>query len=110
MVKQECTVINGETGMHIGVDGVASELCRSCVEGGTKMVYDTKEKQFTECLLISGLGKQKIILGLPWLTEHNPIINWKIGEMKWDDTPKQLKQYVSVKKQGTRTKDHKANN
>src|SRR6266446_9933203 len=40
-------------------------------------------------LLISGLGKQKIILGLPWLRKENPDINWKTGEIKWR-TPDQL--------------------
>jgi Retroviral aspartyl protease len=34
-------------------------------------------------LLVSGLGKQKIILGFPWLNEHNPDINWKTGELTW---------------------------
>ena len=31
------------------------------------------------CLLVTGLGKQKIILGFPWLHEYNPEINWKTG-------------------------------
>ena len=34
-------------------------------------------------LLITGLGKQKIILGFPWLNEHNPDINWRTGEFSW---------------------------
>ena len=34
-------------------------------------------------LLITGLGKQRIILGFPWLNEHNPDINWQTGEFKW---------------------------
>ncbi|KIJ58491.1 hypothetical protein HYDPIDRAFT_51605, partial [Hydnomerulius pinastri MD-312] len=29
------------------------------------------------CFLITDLGKEDIILGLPWLTSENPIINWK---------------------------------
>ena len=30
-------------------------------------------------LLVTGVGKQKIILGFPWLQKHNPIINnWNI--------------------------------
>ena len=32
---------------------------------------------------MTGLGKQKIILGLPSLNKHNPIIDWKKGEIKW---------------------------
>jgi hypothetical protein len=30
---------------------------------------------------MTGLGKQKIILGFPWLHKYNPIINWKKGEI-----------------------------
>ena len=36
--------------------------------------------------LISGLGKQEMILGLPWLKFHNPNIKWKEGTI--DITPK----------------------
>ena len=32
---------------------------------------------------MTGLGKQKIILGFPWLNKHNPIIDWKKGKIKW---------------------------
>ena len=32
-------------------------------------------------LLVTGLGKERIILGFPWLYEHNPDINWKTGEL-----------------------------
>ena len=32
---------------------------------------------------MTGLGKQKIILGFPWLHKYNPIIDWKKGEIKW---------------------------
>ena len=34
-------------------------------------------------LYITGLGKQKIILGFTWLKEMNPDINWQTGKMKW---------------------------
>jgi hypothetical protein len=36
-----------------------------------------------EQFLITGLGNQKIILGLPWLQKHNPEINWKEGTLQW---------------------------
>src|SRR6266436_3172550 len=35
-----------------------------------------------ETLLVSGLGKQKVILGLPWLQENNPDINWRKGHLR----------------------------
>src|SRR6202789_2621471 len=37
----------------------------------------------TQQLFLTGLGKQKIILGFPWLQEQNPVINWKTGEFRW---------------------------
>jgi hypothetical protein len=43
-------------------------------------------KTHTERFLITGLGNQKIILGLPWLRKHNPKINWKEGTLHWRTT------------------------
>ena len=34
-------------------------------------------------MLVTGLGKQKIILEFPWLNDENPDINWKNREFKW---------------------------
>ena len=39
-------------------------------------------------LLVTGLGKERIILGFPWLYEHNPDINWKNGEFSWKEMKK----------------------
>ena len=40
-------------------------------------------------LLVTGLGKERIILGFPWLNdEHNPDIYWKTGEFTWRETRK----------------------
>jgi hypothetical protein len=39
-----------------------------------------------ERFLITGLGNQKIILGLPWLQKHNSEINWKEGTLQWRTT------------------------
>ena len=38
-------------------------------------------------LLITGLGKQKMILGLPWLIKENPDIDWQRGTLQWRPTP-----------------------
>ena len=32
---------------------------------------------------MTGLGKQKIIPGSPWLNKYNLTIDWKKGEIKW---------------------------
>ena len=36
---------------------------------------------------VSGLGKQKLILGHSWLWKHNPEINWITGEVKMSRCP-----------------------
>ena len=33
--------------------------------------------------MVTGLGKQKIILGFTWLNKHNPIIDWRNGKIEW---------------------------
>jgi hypothetical protein len=43
-------------------------------------------KKHTEQFLITELGNQKVILGLPWLQKHNPEINWKEGTLLWRTT------------------------
>lgn len=36
-------------------------------------------------LNVTGLGNQKVILGYPWLKESNPVIDWKQGEVRWNE-------------------------
>ena len=36
---------------------------------------------------VTRLGKEKMILGLPWLRAHNPEINWATGEVKMSRCP-----------------------
>ena len=33
--------------------------------------------------MVTGLGKQKVILGFTWLNKHNPDINWKTRRIDW---------------------------
>ena len=46
----------------------------------TLEVYGHQEQA---TLYVTTLGKQAIILGLPWLVEWNPDINWKAKMLKW---------------------------
>jgi transposase InsO family protein len=51
-------------------------------------------------LLVTGLGKQRIILGFPWLNKHNPNINWQTGHLAWRNNnrrPLKIKRYHSIK-------------
>src|SRR6202020_1616013 len=36
---------------------------------------------------VIGLGSQDMILGFPWLKEHNPEIDWATGEVKMSRCP-----------------------
>jgi hypothetical protein len=36
---------------------------------------------------VTGLGKQDIILGLTWLREHNPEVDWQSNEVKMSRCP-----------------------
>ena len=48
---------------------------------------------------ITGLGKQKIILSFPWLTKHNPDINWKTGKFAWrPKRPFKIKRHTTLHK------------
>jgi hypothetical protein len=39
------------------------------------------DQKFNKHFYVTGLGKQRIILGFPWLHKYNPIIDWKKGEI-----------------------------
>jgi hypothetical protein len=52
----------------------------------TDLDLQVNSKTNMEQFLITGLENQKIILGLPWLREHNPKINWKEGTLQWRTT------------------------
>jgi len=49
----------------------------------------------------TGLGKQKIILGFPWLNEHNPKINWKTGEFSWRNSENRKPQLMKINRKQT---------
>jgi hypothetical protein len=58
----------------------------------------TEDQIYKEVLMVTGLGKHDIILGLPWLERHNLDINWKTGEFHWrEDPPRKVFQKVSIK-------------
>ena len=57
---------------------------------------EINKKQMNLRLLVTGLGKQKIILGFPWLHEQNPEINWKTGDFSWQET-KKPRQFIKIK-------------
>ena len=58
--------------------------------------------------MVTGLGKQKIILGFPWLRETNLIIDWEKGTLEWrklisDKEPKLGRELPEKEKQNRTT-------
>uniref|UniRef100_A0A0W0F9G5 Pro-pol protein n=1 Tax=Moniliophthora roreri TaxID=221103 RepID=A0A0W0F9G5_MONRR len=66
-----------------------------------------------DTFLLSGLGKEDVILGLPWLQKYNPDVNWKSGEITFrsnqyikiprndnifnDNTPEEVIQRIDIR-------------
>ena len=62
----------------------------SCVD----LTVEVDKKIMDIRLMVTGLGSQRIILGFPWLNEHNPDIDWKTGTFKWRTfQPLKVKRY-----------------
>jgi Reverse transcriptase (RNA-dependent DNA polymerase) len=70
--------------MARNVDGTKNK--QGTIRYYTDLDLQVNSKTNMERFLITGLGNQKIILGLPWLREHNPEINWKEGTLQWRTT------------------------
>jgi hypothetical protein len=66
--------------MARNVDGTENK--QGTIRYYTNLDLQVNGKMNTERFFITGLGNQKIILGLPWLQEHNPEKNWKEGTLQ----------------------------
>ena len=66
------------------VDGTENKQGR--ITSFVDLTLEISGRMMITRLLVTGLGKQRIILGFPWLNEHNPDINWKTGEFSWRKT------------------------
>jgi hypothetical protein len=61
------------------VDGTENK--RGTINAYVNLEFTLGEQKFKEQFYVTGLGKQKIILGFPWLHKYNLIIDWKKGEI-----------------------------
>jgi hypothetical protein len=57
------------------VDGTPNK--RGIITKYTQLNLTINGQTRTHNLLVTGLGKQKVILGYPWFKQTNPDINWK---------------------------------
>jgi hypothetical protein len=61
------------------VDGTENK--RGTINAYVNLEFSLGKRKFKEQFYVTGLGKQRIILGFPWLHKYNPIIDWKKGEV-----------------------------
>jgi Retroviral aspartyl protease len=61
------------------VDGTENK--RGTINAYVNLEFSLGERKFKERFYVTGLRKQKIILGSPWLHKYNPNIDWKKGEV-----------------------------
>jgi hypothetical protein len=61
------------------VDGTENKW--GMINAYVNLKFKLGDRKFNKCFYVTGLGKQRIILGFPWLHKHNPIIDWKKGEI-----------------------------
>ena len=56
-----------------------TENKKGTIKDYVELNLEINGRKSLEQLMVTGLGKERIILGFPWLTNHNPDINWKTG-------------------------------
>jgi hypothetical protein len=61
------------------MDGMENK--RGTINAYINLEFTLGEQKFKERFYVTGLGKQRIILGFPWLHKYNLIIDWKKGEI-----------------------------
>ena len=68
------------------VDGTPNEA--GYIKEVVELQVSYKGHRERAILHVTNLGSSKIILGLPWLRQHNPSIDWTTGDVKMDRCPK----------------------
>jgi Retroviral aspartyl protease len=71
------------------VDGTPNEAgsIREVVDLVLRYKDHTERGQFA----VTGLGKQSMILGITWLRQHNPEVDWRSGEIKMTRCPRECR-------------------
>ena len=63
------------------VDGTVNK--KGTIKNYVDLEFEIDSRKFKERFYVTGLGRQKIILGFPWLKKYNPTIDWKTGKIQW---------------------------
>jgi len=67
------------------VDGSSNDVGQISEVIDVILCYKTHSERML--LVVSGLGKQSLILGYDWLKDHNPRIDWEKGKVKMTCCP-----------------------
>ena len=78
------------------VDGTPNK--RGTIKSYVDLNVEIHGRTTKQRLLVTGLGRQKIILGFSWLKETNPIIDWTKGTLDWR-RPKQERKLLEKENQ-----------
>ena len=65
----------------INVDGTLNK--KGTIKHYVNLELEVLGQPQTIWLLVTRLGKQKILLGFPWLQKNNPLIDWQTGTFQW---------------------------
>src|ERR1700678_3681928 len=87
------------------VDGTENK--KGLIKSYVDLEFQLGERKFKERFYVTRLGKQKIILGFPWLHKHNPIIDWKKGEIDWKPIKIEWRQLLEKGKEIRKTQQPK---
>ena len=66
---------------HFNVDGTENK--KGTIKAYVDLDFKLNDRRFKERFYVTGLGRQKMILGFPWLNKHNPDVDWKKGTLTW---------------------------
>ena len=61
-----------------------------------KIHYNINKKQFEDWFYVVKLGKQRLILGLLWLHQINPSIDWSTGTVSFPDEMKSIRKTAKI--------------
>ena len=81
------------------MDGTENK--KGMIKNYVDLQFSLNGKEFQERFYVTGLGKQKVILGLPWLRKYNLEINWQTGKLEWRTRPNLKGFFIFRKKEKT---------
>jgi len=62
------------------VDGTPNEA--GCISEVVELIIRYENHSERALFAVTGLGRQNLILGITWLREHNPEIDWRTGKVE----------------------------